>query len=244
MQEESWYLAKSNTSDWDLCTVPLGALVNPPLMAAVTAGMKSFFLDTRPPRSITVTCASLSEGTINLPFLKAASARESSSGPHRSRLDLSNTMLTTARNITLRPFASLSSDSASSNSADRFMITSSSVVSTTAKPTLPSNLSVLKVNTFWSPLTSASAERPASSEDLALNCCEARNCTSCTCASSTSTATIMRSQSVVVGPCRFSVSDRIAQSSIPAVALVGRRFMVTNVCAMMVLMEPQGRMSM
>mmetsp|Transcript_423 Transcript_423/g.742 ORF Transcript_423/g.742 Transcript_423/m.742 type:complete len:214 (-) Transcript_423:682-1323(-) len=212
-------------------------------MALVTAGMKSFFRETRPPRSITLISASASSGWTSLPFLKEASARETSSGPHRRRLDLRETMLTTARNSTLRPLASLSSDSAISNSAERLMITSSSVVSTTANPTDPSNLSVLNVNTFWSPLTSCSAVRPASSLDFALNCWEAKNCTSSTPVSSTSTATIIRSQSVVVGPCRFNVSDKIAHNSIPAVDLVGRRFIVMKVCAMMVLIEPQGRIS-
>ena len=61
---------------------------------------------------------------------------------------------------------------------------------------------------------------------------------------STSTVTIKRSHSVVVGPCRLSVSDRMAHSSMPAVALVGRRCWIRKVCVMMVDMDPHGRMSM
>ena len=56
------------------------------------------------------------------------------------------------------------------------------------------------------------------------------------------TATMSRSHSVVVGPNKLRVSERMAQSSIPAMGLDGRRLCVKNVWAMMVLMDPQGRM--
>jgi len=50
--------------------------------------------------------------------------------------------------------------------------------------------------------------------------------------------------SVVVGPCKLSVSDRMAHNNMPAVALVGLLCRVMKVCAMMVLMDPHGRISM
>ena len=116
--------------------------------------------------------------------------------------------------------------------------------STTAKPISPEKLGSSKPKTFWSPLTSATPESPASSRDLALNWSEASSWMSSTPAISASTATMSRSYSVVVGPSRLSVSERIAHSSMPAIGTGGRRACARKLCAMIVDIEPHGRMSM
>mmetsp|Transcript_9387 Transcript_9387/g.25523 ORF Transcript_9387/g.25523 Transcript_9387/m.25523 type:complete len:223 (+) Transcript_9387:1065-1733(+) len=59
-----------------------------------------------------------------------------------------------------------------------------------------------------------------------------------------SNVTIILSAFVVVTLCRFSVSERIAASKMRAIGFSSRRLLRMKLCATMVLMEPQGRMSM
>ena len=62
---------------------------------------------------------------------------------------------------------------------------------------------------------------------------------SSTFAMSARTATISLSYLVVVGPWRFSVSLKIAQRSIPAIGMDGRRECVRKVCAMLEIKKNQ-----
>jgi len=70
------------------------------------------------------------------------------------------------------------------------------------------------------------------SDRYGLTCMDARKLISSTPAICVSSAAMVRSQSVVVGPRRLSVSERMAHSSIPAVDLRGVRLCMKNECAM------------
>ena len=71
------------------------------------------------------------------------------------------------------------------------------------------------MNTLQSPLHSCAAVKRASSFDLALNCCDANKLMSSTPAITARIATIILSNEVVVGPCKFSVSLMMAHRSMP-----------------------------
>mmetsp|Transcript_16016 Transcript_16016/g.44905 ORF Transcript_16016/g.44905 Transcript_16016/m.44905 type:complete len:214 (+) Transcript_16016:350-991(+) len=213
-------------------------MVHPDLMLLVTAGIKSFFLETRFPRSMIVPSALISP-------LNALDASDFSHGPHSSKLECNLTMLTIAKKRQEYPRSFLQATISGRSSSMRSMMTPSSVVSTTANPTSPLKPSLMsKEKLFWSPFTKPTALRPAKSLLLALNCRLASDWMSLTSAISDKTATMSLSHSVVVGPSKLRVSERMAQSNRPATLFDGRRLWVRNVWAMMVDMLPQGRMSM
>mmetsp|Transcript_34798 Transcript_34798/g.78651 ORF Transcript_34798/g.78651 Transcript_34798/m.78651 type:complete len:361 (-) Transcript_34798:428-1510(-) len=206
-------------------------------MLPVRGGTNSFFRETRLPRSMTPV-------EVTGP-LKASFARATSGASHMSKLERISTMFTTARNRKSTPFSAFPRTSSGKSSAFRSIITASSVVSTTAKPILNSlSADPLSLKTLQSPLQSWVAERPTSSLLLALNCSDAKRLMSSTPAMMARMATMALSHWVVVGPLRFSVSLMIADRSMPAIAGGGLRPDAMYPWVIIVLMDPQGRMSM
>mmetsp|Transcript_69791 Transcript_69791/g.195085 ORF Transcript_69791/g.195085 Transcript_69791/m.195085 type:complete len:206 (+) Transcript_69791:133-750(+) len=186
------------------------------LVAEVSGGTNSFFRDTRLPMSMMLPSSLI--GPSN-----AANARLRSASPARKRCERMSTMLTMARKMRSSFLSALTILSSGSSSLFLTMITSSSVVSTTANPILYPRSAPVRLKAFWSPHTSWCAERVASSFDLALNCWLARKLMSSISAISASSATIILSHSVVVGPRRLRVSERMAHRSMPAIGFEGRR---------------------
>mmetsp|Transcript_71838 Transcript_71838/g.135537 ORF Transcript_71838/g.135537 Transcript_71838/m.135537 type:complete len:238 (+) Transcript_71838:439-1152(+) len=206
-------------------------------MLPVKGGTNSFFRLTRLPRSMTPTSVTSPPN--------ASFARATSGWSHISRFERINTMFTTARNKKSTPRSGFEVSSSGRSSALRSMMTASSVVSTTANPILNSTPPLpFSLNTLQSPLHSWVALNPTSSFDLALNCSVAIRLIFSTPAMMAKMATIILSHCVVVGPHRFRVSLMMAHSSMPAMPGGGLRPEVKYPWVTMVLMEPQGRMSM
>mmetsp|Transcript_48980 Transcript_48980/g.158678 ORF Transcript_48980/g.158678 Transcript_48980/m.158678 type:complete len:269 (+) Transcript_48980:900-1706(+) len=157
-------------------------------------------------------------------------------------------MSTTARKkastgLPLEESSVLTATHSGTNSGTRASMPAASVVSTTAKATWTGASALPSLNCLRSPSQSAYADMPARVRLFALNCCAASRFTSATPVYCTSRDTILRSQSVVVGERRLSVSERIACSSSPPTSRGIGRCSTTKECAMMVDMEPHGRMS-
>mmetsp|Transcript_14408 Transcript_14408/g.42360 ORF Transcript_14408/g.42360 Transcript_14408/m.42360 type:complete len:373 (+) Transcript_14408:333-1451(+) len=214
-----------------------GGGVHPSLMALEMLGTKSFLRLTSEPTSMTPSSGSGEPG-------KAAAARAASAGPQTRSEDLSSTTSTTKRSRAAAPSSLRTRSISRSSSRRRSRMAAGAVVSTTDTATVPwKPPDTSKRKVFMSPATSPLSDTASRSLLLALNWRAASSSTSSTRQSLARTASILRSQSVVVGLRRLSVSERMAQSRQPATGTGRRTPSVSARCARMVDMEPQGRTS-